>query len=212
MGPRRPVQLWLIVAAVLLTVTTGAGIGIAVTGLPHVGLTAPPAPSPPPAAAGPRATEAVADGRSGSTVAATPSGSGATPAVLVRLDADATSSSSGSDVLALLDRHFTAINTRDFDLWTTTVTAARASSQSADHWQHVYRSTVDSNVVVTAIQPTVNGLLMTIEFQSDQSTVDAPADLPVTQICWSSRWPLEGDNGSLRIGTPAKGATAKRQC
>ena len=77
----------------------------------------------------------------------------------MRLDANATDSSSGPDVLALLNRHFTAINRRDFDMWTTTVTAARASDQSENHWQQAYRSTVDSDVVVTAIQPVGNGTL-----------------------------------------------------
>jgi hypothetical protein len=185
--------MWLIVAAVAVTAATGAGIGIAATGLPEVR-----------PAASPGGSEA------GGSQAPTPSGAGAT--ALVRLGANAAGSPSAPDVLALLDRHFTAINERDFDMWTTTVTTTRSSSQSADQWRQVYRSTVDSNVVVTAIRPTANGLLVSVEFQSRQNPVDAPADLQVGNICWSSRWPLAGDGASLRIGTPAKGATDKRQC
>lgn len=177
--------MWLIVAAVLATVVIGGAAGIAASGgwpdLVVGSATAAPGSS--------------ADGRSsggsgGSAGAPTADVVPATATSLVRLDGTASVSPDGPAVLALLDRHFTAVNQKDFDTWTSTVTATRANGQSPSHWQTVYRSTTDSDVVITSINPSSSGLLVTLRFVSQQDPAAAPADLPVECIRRGSQWPV----------------------
>jgi len=188
-GPARPITLWLVVAAVLVTAVAGAGVGLATTRPPEtLSWSSGAADSDPPPPTTPSA-----------------------PA-LVRLADGAASSSYGAAVLALLERHFTAINQRDFTTWTTTVTPARARDQSADRWRAAYRSTVDSEVIVTAIVTAGNGVAVSLAFVSSQDPADAPQDLHVSRICWTSVWPVDNVSQNLRIGVPSPGATAKRRC
>jgi hypothetical protein len=145
----------------------------------------------------------------GSTEPATP---GVVGTGLVQVTGAATTAPAAAGVAVLLDRHFTAINQHDFAGWSTTVSGRRVTDQSRRRWESDFRSTSDSAVVVSAIKSTSAGLLVDLTFVSTQDTADAPADLPVTRICWSSRWPIENLAAGGRIGIPAKGATSKRPC
>lgn len=185
---------WLVVCAVVAVVLLGGGAAVWTNGVPEldVGGTGP----------------ATAATRPGPDASLAP---GATPrTALVRLDGAAAGSPAGAGVVELLDRHFAAINSRDFSRWAGTVTSERAGTLTPQRWQRAYRTTVDSSVVVTAIDPGPSGLLVSLSFVSEQDPADAPADLQVARICWTSRWPL--DAAGARIGIPAKGATSRRAC
>lgn len=132
---------------------------------------------------------------------------------LVQTDAGTAAQPSAQTVLALLDRHFTAINRRDYAGWSFTVVTRRAQQQSAASWRNAYSSTTDSSVVVTSLTPSgSDSAVVGITFVSTQDLTQAPADLPATQVCWTSQWPVVDLSAGGRIDTPPPGTTSKQTC
>lgn len=127
---------------------------------------------------------------------------------LIHVVGDARGIPDAAAVAALLQRHFEAINHRDYAAWKATVTARRVNAITPEHWQTDYRSTTDAQVVVSHITPSSSGEVVDLTFVSTQDLRDAPPDLRVTTICWSSRWPVVA--GLLDV--PAAGATTKQAC
>lgn len=195
------------VAAVLL-----AGAGIAWSGVLTRGSTD--------VAAAPATGRQLATGPAGVAYPGSPTGpapagpsSGAEPGGLVTLDASAAGHPDSATVQDLLNRHFSAINDLDYDAWTGTVTARRASDQPSSTWLADYRSTVDSEVRVTSIETTSGSdAVVGLSFVSRQDPADAPADLPVSRICWTSEWPVSDLASGGRIGIPPPGTTGMREC
>ena len=132
---------------------------------------------------------------------------------LVQLGSAAANDSGGRAVLSLLDHYFTAINNHDFADWRTTVTERRGNQQGADNWYQGYRSTRDSDVVVTSITDAGGDqLTVGLTFVSHQNPGDAPSDLPVQEICWNSAYPVIGISSGGLIDTPPNGTTEKSGC
>jgi len=132
---------------------------------------------------------------------------------VVQLTAAAADRPAAGAVLALLDRHFTAINDRDYDTWATTVVSRRARQQPRDAWTDDYRSTRDSDVRVTAIDDAgPDAVTVELTFVSRQDVADAPANLPAERICWQSRWPVVAVSSGGRLDTPPKGSTTGAAC
>lgn len=132
---------------------------------------------------------------------------------LVKIDSTAATHPLARPVAELLDRHFTSINTLDYPAWASTVSSRRATDQSADQWRSNYRSTRDGDVHITSISDDGSGgLSVGLRFTSQQDVADAPADLQVGRICWSSRWPVTGLPSDGTIGTAPKGTTTKQAC
>jgi hypothetical protein len=116
-------------------------------------------------------------------------------------------------VLDLLDRHFAAINTGDYSMWAGTVVPRRAQDQPVGTWTDAYATTYDEAVTVMSLDPTgPDSVLVGLSFVSNQSATDAPADLPVTRICWQTRWPVVGVSTGAQLGTPPSGTTTRRAC
>ncbi|WP_157647067.1 hypothetical protein [Actinomycetospora chiangmaiensis] len=133
--------------------------------------------------------------------------------VLVTTGAGMAADPAAPEVVDLLSRHFTAINANEFDAWSATVTPRRATSITRNDWLRNYATTVDSNVIAVRTRTGSDGnRLVDLSFVSNQAVTDAPPDLPVSRICWTSSWPLAVVNGQTVIDTPAKGATTKRAC
>lgn len=140
---------------------------------------------------------------------------GGTPpqAQLVRFETSAAAAHpAATGVAALLERHFTAINSRDYDAWVGTVTAERAADQPRSGWLAAYRSTWDDEIVIREIAGGGDRHSVVLTFTSVQDPADAPADLPVGRICWTSTWPIRTAGTDARIDTPSAGATTKRAC
>lgn len=127
---------------------------------------------------------------------------------LVHLEPEAAAHTDAAMVSDLLDRHFTAINTRDYSAWVATVVARRSQDQPVGTWRSNFRSTYDDQVVVRAIRGTGSNLLVDLSFVSQQDIADAPAALPVARICWTSTWPVVG--GLLDV--PQRGSTSMSAC
>jgi hypothetical protein len=132
---------------------------------------------------------------------------------VVTLSSGAAAQPSASQVQSLLQRHFSAINSLDYDAWAATVTPARARDQSREGWVEGYRTTYDSDISVTAIQPGGAGTaLVSASFVSTQAPEDAPADLRVGRICWTQQIPVTGLGSDPRLGAAAKGSSTKTAC
>jgi hypothetical protein len=181
-------RTWIVVGVVVAVVLFTGGMSLAVYGLP----------------------ERVPDADGAAALDAAPPVGDAT--ALVRLDAGPAAHPAARQVLELLERHFDAINRKDYATWAATVTGRRAAHETPAHWLAAFGSTRDDAVVVTGITATAGGVLVDLSFVSEQDPADAPADLRVGRICWSSHWPIEGVGAGGRIAAPAKGATSQRAC
>lgn len=131
---------------------------------------------------------------------------------LVEVSSSAARHPYAASVAALLDRHFSAINDRDYSGWASTVVTRRANDQPAVDWQRAYRSTTDDSIVVDSISGDSDDLTVDLSFVSYQDPTDAPPDLAVTQICWRSEWPISDITTGGRIDIPVSGSTTKWAC
>lgn len=132
---------------------------------------------------------------------------------LVRLSPTAAAHPSAPVVLALAERHFTAINNHDYAAWSTTVVPSIAGSQSGDGWRRAYRSTHDDTVEVSSIVDAgSDAVQVVVSFISTQDVADAPADLAVARICWQAQWPVVNVGSGGRISVAPRGSTTKRAC
>jgi hypothetical protein len=156
----------------------------------------------------PRAREADPPVISTPAVAAPGNPGPAASSGLVRLEGGAAAAAGAAGVAALIERHFAAINARDYGGWAETVTPARSAALPPGRWQAQYRSTRDSSVDVIALSPYGNGVLVALTFVSEQDQQDAPADLRIGRICWRSSWPVVDG----RIGVPPPGSTTRSAC
>jgi hypothetical protein len=131
----------------------------------------------------------------------------------VTLSSVAASAPDSAVVRALLERHFAAINGRDYDLWTTTVTAARVSDVSRASWLRAYDTTTDETVHVADIRRTgSDSAAVRLSFVSNQDPSDAPADLRASRICWNVEWTIDDLAGGGRIGRSPRDAASRAAC
>jgi len=139
--------------------------------------------------------------------------SAASTSSTVQVLAPAAAHPAAETILTLLDKHFTAINDRDYASWSTTVVARRAKDQPQGKWTEDYRSTHDGAVQVTAIDDSgPDAVTVELSFVSEQDLADAPANLHAERICWQSRWPVVDGASGGRLDTPPKGSTTGRAC
>lgn len=187
--PQRRSGSWAIASAVLVALLVLGGFGINFVQSLASG-----------AAAG------TADSSGGSATSATASLSTA----LVTVSHSAATHPRAGEVVRLIDKHFAAINARDYDAWRTTVVAKRAADQPESTWLANYRSTTDEAVAISAISDAGSGqLAVTLTFVSNQDLADAPPSLRVPRICWSSTWPVTSDG---QLAVPPLGSTSKKEC
>jgi hypothetical protein len=99
-----------------------------------------------------------------------------------------------------LQRHFDAINAKDYRAWTTTVVPQRAKRLDEAEWRAAYASTTDGTIRIDRIDPLPatgvgdagDGVLVRVRFVSTQNVEDAPPDLRAPRICWRSTLPMRG--------------------
>ena len=165
-----------------------------------------------PTITGPAASTAPAGPTTAAEVASAQATAVVSSSGLVRLD-PSVSHPAALAVLTLLDRHFSAINARDYAAWTETVVPQRAAHQPMSTWRSAYRSTQDQNVEVLSITASApDSVNVALSFMSTQDPADAPADLQAARICWQSTWPIVDLSGGGRIATPARGSTTDAVC
>ena len=113
----------------------------------------------------------------------------------VELSADAGDHPAADVVREQLQRHYDAINARDYAGWRATVVPQRADALPEDAWRAAYSTTQDGSVRIDRIDGADDpdaGLLVRVRFVSTQATEDAPADVRSPRICWRSTLPMRG--------------------
>jgi hypothetical protein len=129
----------------------------------------------------------------------------------VLLSADAVQHPAVDAVQAQLQRHYDAINARDYAGWAATVVPARAEALPEDDWQDAYATTRDGSIRVDRIDADADGgLLVRVRFVSTQAVQDAPPDLPAERICWRSTLPMRGT--PPLIDRTGGGSSAREEC
>jgi hypothetical protein len=134
----------------------------------------------------------------------------------VTLSPDARDHPEGAGVRSLLQRHFDAINTRNYPGWAATVVPERAAALPEDAFRKAYATTLDGNVRVDRIEddaPLPTGshdLVVRFRFVSVQDPQDAPDRLRAGRICWASSLPLVGE--PRRIGLTGGGSSLPQSC
>lgn len=132
---------------------------------------------------------------------------------LVRLADDATAHPDADEVRRVLQNHFDAINSGDYDLWTSTVTADRVRATGRAAWRQQYRSTLDGDIRVHRLEPRPGGgLVALLSFTSVQDPADAPADMPVRCLHWRVSYPLVVERGELRLALTPPNASLRTPC
>jgi hypothetical protein len=129
----------------------------------------------------------------------------------VRLSPDATNHPAAEAVRAQLQRHYDAINERDYAQWRETVVPARSDALGEADWHDAYATTRDGSIRVDRIDAEPDGgLLVRVRFVSTQAVQDAPPDLPAERICWRSTLPMRG--APPRIDVTGGGSSAREAC
>ena len=129
----------------------------------------------------------------------------------VQLSPGAADHPAAEDVRAQLQRHYDAINARDYGGWRATVVPARAEALPEDDWQDAYATTRDGSIRVDRIDVDADGgLLVRVRFVSTQAVQDAPPDLPAERICWRSTLPMRGT--PPLIDRTGGGSSAREEC
>lgn len=112
-----------------------------------------------------------------------------------------------------LQRHYDAINGRNYAQWRATVVPARAATLGETEWQEAYATTQDGSIRVERIDPDYGpdgGLLVRVRFISTQSLENAPSDLPAERICWRSTLPMRGTPPLIDV--TGGGSSAREAC
>jgi hypothetical protein len=191
--PDRPRQLWLLPVLLITVIATAVGGLLARTVYED------PSPSTPDPVV-PSSTSLPPGDQPGSKV--------------VEGTPDATVHPLYQSVHELLQRHFDAINARDYPAWQGTVTSERVERQPEEKWRKDYRSTRDGSIVIFRIEQgdeDTAQVLMT--FTSVQDLVDAPRELQEGCIRWSVVFELAltGDGWKLDA-SPASAAPQHERC
>jgi hypothetical protein len=129
----------------------------------------------------------------------------------VELSPDAADHPAAEAVRAQLQRHYDAINGRDYERWRATVVPARAAALVEAEWQKAYATTEDGSIRVDRIDPDPeDGWLVRVRFISTQAVENAPSDLPVGRICWRSTLPMRGTPPLIDV--TGGGSSAREAC
>ncbi|MFT7837368.1 hypothetical protein Q5530_14570 [Saccharothrix sp. BKS2] len=129
---------------------------------------------------------------------------------VVQLSIDASMHPDGPRVREVLQQFFDAINDLDYELWTGTVTRRRVDETPRSRWLSDYESSRDGTILVhrvESVSPDRLRVLMT--FTSTQDVAKAPAELQADCIHWRVVYPLQAEDGTLRVDLGTEGSTSQ---
>lgn len=131
----------------------------------------------------------------------------------VELSTGAAQHPDSAKVLQVLRTYFSAINSKQYDQWVTTVVAAKAKELPPTTWLGAYASTNDGSVRVDNIESTNGALLVLLSFTSVQDLSHAPPQLPAACVRWRVMYRMVQESGSLRLdATVLPGSVLVERC
>jgi hypothetical protein len=111
----------------------------------------------------------------------------------VLMSADALTHPAHELVRDQLQRHFDAINDKDYAAWAATVVPERSGPLGPEAWLAEYDSSLDGTIRIDRIDDLQGArVLVRIRFVSTQDLSDAPEGLPERRICWRNSLPMSG--------------------
>ena len=111
----------------------------------------------------------------------------------VLLSADALTHPAHALVREQLQRHYDAINDKDYAAWAATVVPERSEPFGPEDWLDAYDSSQDGTIRIDRIDDLEGArVLVRVRFISTQDISDAPDALPERRICWRSSLPMSG--------------------
>lgn len=132
---------------------------------------------------------------------------------IVQLSPDAAAHPQADAIRALLQRHFDAINNRDYAAWASTVVGRRSREMPEPKWQADYVSTRDGSILVHRIEPSPDGTIVLISFTSTQGQAQAPVGLPgSTCTNWWVSYRVVVERGQNRIDAGIRHASLNANC
>ncbi len=190
---------------VLAAAVTGVGSWYAVRSAPaaHLAAVATPTSSPDPSSPDPSSPSGPATVAGSSSASASPS-----PASPVSLAPAAALYPEADQIESVISTYFQAINGRDYTAYLTTQSPGQALT--AGQFQTGFRSTQDSNMVITSIGQGPDGRpAADVTFTSRQQPQDGPEGESCTD--WQVTMFFDGQAGTYTIGAPAGGYHASYQ-
>jgi hypothetical protein len=178
---RRRRRWWLLPVLAVLVVALGGGVGFGLRELAA------------------RANGDVPSTSGPSPTTATTSRGDEPGSPVVQLAPDVAADPRSEEIRQLLQRHFDAINSRDFDDWQTTVTRRRAAEYPKSQWQFEYQSTRDGSILVHRVEPVQGGSVVLLSFTSMQEPHLAP-DRQSDCLRWRVSYSIVLERGELRLG------------
>ena len=119
---------------------------------------------------------------------------------VVQATQDAANHPATFPVLSVLQTYFRAINQKNYEAWSDTVTDARRSKFSSMQFHQDYESTMDGSILVYRIEPAAqNSLRVLVGFTSTQTVQAAPTGFPEKCIRWRLVLPMKVERGAYRI-------------
>jgi hypothetical protein len=115
------------------------------------------------------------------------------------------------EVVALFRRYFNAINTRDYELWVSTLSQERVPDGDLK-FHNDYSTTSDERVHIVDITEDGDGLVAIVSFRSHQDPSKAPTDSPYPCLDWQMKYPLSREAGELKISFVPKPNRSYRAC
>ncbi len=177
----------------------GAGSWYALRAAPAAHPSAIDAPSGSPPSSPPSSPPPLADGSS-SAPASSPS-----PAALVSMAPAAAAYPGAAALLPVITEYFRAIDDRDYQGYLTTQSPGRALT--AQQFQTGFRSTADSDILVTGMATAPDGRQAAdVTFTSRQQPQDGPDGQSCTN--WQVTMFFDDNSGTYTIGAPAAGYQA----
>ncbi|MGW7539203.1 hypothetical protein [Amycolatopsis sp. NPDC054798] len=138
---------------------------------------------------------------------------GKTGSVQVGVTPDAENHPQDDAVRTVLQAYFNALNAKDYDAWTETVSEARRSKTPETDWHRNFQSTKDVDITLYRIEPGAQGTLRAlVGFTSTQSLNEAPVDFQQKCIRWRLVLPMKYEHNSYRIDTVDGSAAEREAC
>jgi hypothetical protein len=131
----------------------------------------------------------------------------------VGLSPDAAAHPQAQELKALLQRHFNAINDRDYEAWAATVIDRRSRETSEEQWLAEYATTRDGSILLHRVEAAQDGLVVLVSFTSTQDAANAPKNLPGSRCTrWWVSYRVVPVRGQPRIGESVPHSTLNKDC
>jgi hypothetical protein len=191
-----------VVLAIIVVLAAGGGAYALATHLgkhSSAGPTTPPASTPAASTSSGATQPATGTGSAPGSASASSSSSSPSPSPSLVTVGSGVTGAAVPKVQQLLSERFQAINTHNYAQYASTLTTREQASQTRAKFDSGYRSTSDSDMMLTALSQTAGGLAATVAFTSHQN----PADSVDGSACntWTSTYYLVPSGSGYLIDT-----------